>query len=364
MQLVLSLAPGGTERLAVELVTRLSPSFPMVVCCLDDEGKWAGELAGCGVPVVALHREPGFHPSLGARIARVADEHGVSVIHSHHYSPFVYGRIATFLNRRLRLIFTEHGRYSDAPPITKRKVANTLLARLPGPMFAVSLALREHMIAEGFPARRVGVIHNGIDPGPVPDDSQRRDARRRLGVPDDAFVVGTAARLDPVKDLGTLIAAIGLLRARVPSAMLVVVGEGEERPALEAAIRERQLSGAVRLMGYDPQVRGLLPGMDVYVNSSVSEGVSLTILEAMAAALPVVATQVGGTPEVVLHGTTGVLVEARSPQAIATALEALAGDPARRRSYGLAGRARVEEAFTIDRMVADYAREYRALGTN
>jgi glycosyltransferase involved in cell wall biosynthesis len=282
------------------------------------------------------------------------------VIHAHHYSPFVYGCIASLLNRRLSLVYTEHGLLSDAPPVLKRRIANTVLSRLSGPVFAVSAALRTHMVAEGFPAR-VGVIHNGIDAGHPPTETERHAARRLLGVAEHEFLVGTAARLDTVKDFPTLVAAIARARSRVRCLKLVVIGDGDERETLEAAVREMQLQDAVQVIGYRSDVRSLLPALDLYVNSSISEGVSLTILEAMAAAVPVVATRVGGTPEVVLHGETGLLVEPRLPDVMADAMVELAQAPERRRAFATAGRARVEACFTLDRMVADYARQYERL---
>lgn len=361
MQLVLSLAPGGTERLTIELVTRLTDRFRMVVCCLDAPGEWAGELAGRGIPVIALRRTPGFHPSLGAQVARVAAAHGVQVIHCHHYSPFVYGRIAGLFNRRARLLFTEHGRLSDRPPVLKRRIANAWLSRFSGPVFAVSEALKQHMVGEGFPAGRVDVIHNGIDPGSPPAAAERRRARDALNIASEVLLLGIVARLDPVKDLKTAIAAIPRIKSQVGPVGLAIVGDGSERTALEACARDLGVAADVHFLGYRADIRGLLPAFDVYVNTSISEGISLTILEAMATALPVVATRVGGTPEVVVHDGTGLLVEPRSAAALAEAIERLARDAETRDAMGAAGRARVETLFTIDRMVADYAREYRRL---
>lgn len=361
MQVVLSLDPGGTERLAIELARRLSDRFRMLVCCLDHEGAWAPELDAANIPVVALRRSPGFRPSLGAQLAALAREHGASIVHAHHYSPFVYSRIASLLNRRLALVFTEHGRLSDAPPTRKRRAANALLARCPGAVFAVSHALKTHMVAEGFAAERVGVIHNGIDEGTRPTPADRGDARARLGVPEDAFLIGTAARLDPVKDLGTLIAATAALRGRVPAARLVIMGEGPEQASLQMAARDAGVHDAVTFAGHRADVRELLAAFDVYVNSSISEGISLTILEAMAAGLPVVATAVGGTPEVIRDGATGVLVPARDPGALTETLAGLHASAERRATLGAAARTRLEQAFTLDRMTADYAREYGRL---
>lgn len=357
VQVVLTLGVGGTERLVVEICQRLRSRFRMAVCTLEEPGAWAHCLQERGIEVVPLRRRPGFHPWLGYRIAQVARRHQASVIHCHHYSPFVYGAIATRMWPG-RMVFTEHGRLSDGPPSLKRRIVNPILGRLPGSLFAVSRALRDSMIDEGFPADRLEVIHNGIDPGLPPTDFERRSARRRLGILDTTLVVGTIARLDAVKDLGTLIEAIALLRQSLPDVVLVVVGDGDERRRLKEIARRCGVQMAVNFFGQRNDARRLLPAFDAYVNSSTSEGVSLTILEAMAAGLPVVATRVGGTPEILTDGLTGLLVPARSPATVARALRRLAGDPAQRRALGSAARLAVERSFTIDRMVEDYAQVY------
>jgi glycosyltransferase involved in cell wall biosynthesis len=141
---------------------------------------------------------------------------------------------------------------------------------------------------------------------------------------------------------------------------VVVVGDGAERAALEGAARETGLTDRVHFLGHRDDARRWLAGCDVYVNSSISEGVSLTILEAMAAALPVVVTRVGGTPEIV-DESHGRLVPARSPDALASALVEIGRHPELGRTLGAAGRAKVEARFTIERMVADYAAVYRNL---
>jgi glycosyltransferase involved in cell wall biosynthesis len=358
LQVALSLVPGGTERLVIEIAKRLAPSFPMAVCLLDEPGAWAAELAGRGIPVAALFRAPGFRPSLALRIARVAAAHRADIIHCHQYSPFVYGALAALVRPGTRVVFTEHGRLSDAPASFKRRLANRIVAHLPASIFAVSFDLRRHMIAEGFPAPRVGVIWNGIDPGPPPGERDRVEARCLLGIGAERLVVGTVARLDPVKDLPSLVFAFAALRRARPEALLAIVGDGPERPKIEAAAREAEVAADVLFTGQRADVRRILPAFDLFVNSSVSEGISLTILEAMAACLPVVATRVGGTPEVVKDGETGVLVPARDRASLGQALLDLAGAPKRARELGRAGRARVEKAFSIDRMVADYARVY------
>jgi glycosyltransferase involved in cell wall biosynthesis len=257
MHVVLSLRPGGTERLVVEMARRASARVRPAVCCLDERGDWAVGLEARGVPVSVLGRRPGFHPSLAVRLARSA------------------GRTA-------------------------------------------------------------------------------------LEVPEGALAVGTAARLDPVKGLDGLLEAFHGLRARHPGARLYILGEGPERGALEALIARHGLGDIVTLTGHRADVRELLPGFDLYVNSSTYEGVSLTILEAMAAGLPVVATAVGGNPEVVEDGHTGVLVPPRDPRALGEVLAALLADGGRRAALGAAGRRRAEERFAFERMMTMYERAYGA----
>ena len=357
MQLVLSLSPGGTERLVIEIVRALRDRMDFAVCCLDQPGDWAAELAALGVPLIALSRAPGFQPALAMRLSRVMKEHAIDVVHCHHYSPYVYGLLASITRPGVKLLFTEHGKLSDAGPSRKRQLINPLLSRLPGRIYAVSSDLKQHMVREGFPARCIDVIYNGIDPGERTTPQHRREARAALGLPPDAMVIGTVGRLDPVKNLPMLLQAQAMLAIRHPEVRTVIIGDGPERAALAARAIEFGVKHLVTFAGYRSDVRALMPAFDIYVNCSTYEGVSLTILEAMATGLPVVATAVGGNPEVVVDRETGMLVAARS-RSLAEAISGLSIDPECRRKMGDAGRWRVIRHFSIARMVDDYSRAY------
>jgi glycosyltransferase involved in cell wall biosynthesis len=356
MQLVLSLSPGGTERLVIEICRQLANRVQSMVVCLDDAGAWAAELEGLHVPVVALGRQPGFQPALAVQIARLIRANHIDVVHCHHYSPYVYGLLASRL-AGVPLVFTEHGRLSDGAPSVKRRLVNPFLSMLGGRVCSVSGDLKQHMVTEGFPARRVQVVYNGIDPGHRPTAIERAAARDALGVPRDAFVIGTAGRLVPVKNLPVMLQAHALLLEKHPHAHAVIVGDGPQRGALEARAQQLGIAGSVTFTGYRSDVRALMAAFDVYVNSSTYEGVSLTILEAMASSLPVVATTVGGNPEVVIDHETGLLVPGRA-RALAEAISLLALDARRRRQMGDAGRWRVIRHFSIARMVGDYVAAY------
>jgi glycosyltransferase involved in cell wall biosynthesis len=357
MQLVLSLSPGGTERLVIELCRRLAADVDTVVACLDEPGEWAAEVIRLNIPVISLERTPGFHPSLSVRLGEVIKARRINVIHCHHYSPFVYGLLAAVMNPSVRLVFTEHGRLHGVGVSSKRRLVNPVLARWPSTICAVSAALKQDMVAEGFPERSIQVVYNGIELGRRPQPAERASVRAALGLPIDAFVVGTVGRLDPVKNLGALVDAMGLLKVRHPSAKAVIVGDGSERQALTERVSALGLTDAIVFTGYRSDVRAVMAGFDAYVNCSTYEGVSLTILEAMASALPVVASAVGGNPEVVIDQETGLLVRP-SAQAMSTALGGLIENPGRRQTMGDAARWRVKRHFSIERMVNDYAAAY------
>jgi len=359
LQVVLSLNPGGTERLVIELTRRLCDKIPMAVCCLDEAGEWAETLTRTGVPVASLGRRQGFDVRLGPQVRRVAHAHRASVMHCHHYSPFVYGSLARISGAKCRMVFTEHGRLSDAQPSLKRRAANVVFSRFADRVFTVSEDLRRHLVQEGFSADAVGVIYNGIDVGPRVNGAVSNQIREQLNVSPSALMVGSICRLDPVKDLETLLKAIADVRRNYP-AELIIIGDGPERGRLEAAVVEHGLEHHVHFLGYRSDAREWLAACDVYVNTSVSEGISLTILEAMAAALPVIATRVGGTPEI-LDATCGILVPARDPRAVAGALVQFAREPERRRQLGHAARLRVEERFTLERMIQQYCDVYRTV---
>ena len=357
LQVVLSLGPGGTERLVIDLVTRLHAQMPTAVCCLDESGAWGDELRRGGFEITALSRKPGFQPMIGRAIASAARRHGATVIHAHQYTPFVYSCLSRIWHRAPAVVFTEHGRLSDAPASGKRRAANRVFGRIPARTCAVSADLKRFMTAEGFRADAISVIYNGIEPGDPISPDVRAEVRAELKLDPDTFVVGAVARLDPVKSLETLITAVAEHDSR---AMALIVGDGPERAALERAAAESGAASRIRFLGYRADARRCLAACDAYVNCSTSEGVSLTILEAMAAALPVIVTAVGGTPEVVTP-ECGLLIPPRDPSALAEAIRTLQADPAGARARGLAARARVEHVFSIERMVNDYADVYRAV---
>jgi L-malate glycosyltransferase len=361
-QLLHSLNVGGAEMLAARLARRLRGTFRFVFACLDEVGPLGEELRAEGFPVHLLGRRPGLDWGCPLRLARLLRAERVDVVHAHQYTPFFYGLAARLPGPRRPILFTEHGRHQPDYPRPKRMLANRLLLTRRDRVVGVGAAVRQALIAnEGLPARRVGVLYNGVDVDAFAAAADRAAARRELGAGPDDFVLLQVARLDYLKDHATAVRTLARVAAQVPQARLVLVGDGPERPGIEALVRNLNLGDHVRLLGTRQDVGRLLPGGDVFLLTSVSEGIPVTVLEAMAAGLPVVATDVGGVAEVVKDGQTGLLAPPAEAEALARHVLRLAADPGGRGRMGLAGRERAFALFSEEQMLAAYDRLYRGM---
>jgi glycosyltransferase involved in cell wall biosynthesis len=357
-----SLSVGGAEVLAARLARRLRGTFRFVFVCLDEIGQLGEELRAEGFPVVLLGRRAGLDWGCPLRLARLVREQQVDVVHAHQYTPFFYGLAARLCGPGRPILFTEHGRHQPDYPRPKRKLANRLLLSRRDRVVGVGEAVRQALISnEGIPGRRVGVLYNGIDVDAFAAAGDRASARREMGVAPTEFVLLQVARLDYLKDHATAIRTLARVLSRAPQARLILVGDGPERPAVEAQVRELNIADKVQLLGTRADVARLLHGADAFLLTSTSEGIPLTVIEAMAAGLPVVATNVGGLAEVVADGVTGFLAPAKDDAALAGHALRLAADAGLRRRMGLAGRARAKLHFDEPRMAHEYGRLYREL---
>jgi L-malate glycosyltransferase len=222
----------------------------------------------------------------------------------------------------------------------------------------VSEAIRSMLLTDGVPAARAVVVNEGIDLERV-DAAPPARLHEELWLPHHAPIVGNVAALVPHKGQRHLIEAAALVIRQVPDARFVIAGEGELRGALERQIRERRLEKHVMLLGFRPDVLSLHKTFDVFVMSSVTEGLGTSLLDAMACGKPVVATEAGGIPEVVEHGRTGLLVPPRDHAAMAGAIVRLLNDAALRHQMGAAGLVTVYQRFSVERMVRDTLRVYQ-----
>ena len=222
----------------------------------------------------------------------------------------------------------------------------------------VSDAIRRMLIGDGVPPSRIVTIHEGIDLGRVAA-APPADLHAELWLPHNSPIVGNVAALVPHKGQRYLIDAAALVVKKVPDARFVIAGEGELRAALERQIKERRLEKHVFLTGFRPDILSVHKAFDVFVMSSVTEGLGTSLLDAMACEKPIVATAAGGMPEVIIDGRTGWLVPPRDPEALADAIVRLLSDPAARREMAAAGLARVRAKFSLERMVEETLDVYR-----
>jgi sugar transferase (PEP-CTERM/EpsH1 system associated) len=352
----------GAETLVAQMVS-LMPEFDFSVYVLDEVGPLGEELRARGVPLRLLGRKPGVDWPLAGRLARALREDGIALLHAHQYTPWFYGSVAAALGwGRPRILFTEHGRHFPDSPRAKRILFNKCLTPFTDGFVAVSAFIRDCLRDnEGLDEKRIRVLYNGIDPARFDAHPDRLALRREQGLGENDPVVGTPARFAPVKNHATLLEAFRLVVQRLPEAKLVLAGDGPLRAELQARAHELGIEKSVRFLGVRRDVPALLRTWDVFCLSSLSEGTSVTLLEAMASGLPSVVTAVGGNPEVVRDGETGRLVPSRNAEALASALLDTLTDRAEAQRMGAKGRERVRERFTLSRMLKGYAGLYREI---
>jgi glycosyltransferase involved in cell wall biosynthesis len=236
-----------------------------------------------------------------------------------------------------------------------------LLGRLTSAVIAITPLQRQELIELHIaPADKVVEIPLGFDLAAFTGAPARDVARARLGVDTTRPLVVLVARLVPVKDVTTFVRGVAILRQRIPGVQAVVVGDGTERTGLEALARELGLDDTVAFWGWRADIENVYAAADVVALTSLNEGSPVTLIEAMSCGRPVVATRVGGVPDVVADGESGLLVPPRDPEALANALAALLRDPGLRARYGDAARA-VAPRFTKERLIADMERLYNQL---
>jgi sugar transferase (PEP-CTERM/EpsH1 system associated) len=356
-----SLAVGGMENGVTNLVNTLTEGIRHTVVTISASGALADRLP----PHVERHcigKRPGLDLGAILKLTRLLRRLRPSIVHSRNWGAFD-AVVAARLAGVPAVIHGEHGREATDPDglNRRRNRLRRLLAPLVSRFVTVSVDLRRWLVMTvKLPSAKVITIHNGVDVYRFAA-GDRNAGRETLGLGSRAIVVGTVGRLDAVKDHAGLVEAWAALQAVRPEAELVIVGEGPCRSGLEHRIVELGLRGHVHLPGLSRAVPVLLRGFDVFVLPSLAEGISNTVLEAMATGLPVVATRVGGNPELVADGVTGTLVTPRDPLALAAAIGAYVNDPALRARHGDAGRRRVLEHFTVDHMAEAYRALYASL---
>jgi len=346
--LSMTLKTGGLERLLVEFGRFHDPEAvrPLFVA-LEELGPPADDLKAQGFPVSSVNLSHVGKGGCLKRLRVLLIENQIDVLHTHNTYPHFYGALAARWAGVQTVINTQHGR-GCGPGWRSRwqfRIANRLTAQIVGVSEDARMLCQAEDPGSAF---RMRTIWNGIDVD-----------RFSYSGPRDVPTAISVARLSPEKDYATLFHAVQIVVRDVPEFRLKLVGDGVERPRLEKLADELGIRRHVEFLGERADVNELLRTAGFFVSSSRTEGISLTLLEAMAVGLPIVTTRVGGNPEIVVENQTGKLVPAQHPQALAIAIRDLLEERALWPEYGQAARERIEQNFNARRMVQQYEQLYR-----
>lgn len=362
VHVVETLERGGLERMVIDLArAQHAEGRAVQVACLYQPGALADELQQAGVPVTACHKRGGLDVAALRRLRAVLASARGGVVHTHNANAHYHAVVAAIGLSITRLVNTRHGMGQADPGSRAEWLYRRSMLRTDA-VAAVCEAARTRFEAQGVqPRTRLVAIPNGIhvERFQLADAPHRHALRADLGLPDALPVVGSVGRLNPVKDQALMLDAVARLRARGIDVALVLAGDGPLRDALAAQVARLGLGDRVRLLGDRGDVPALLRGLDVFALSSRSEGYSMALLEACAAGLPIVATDVGGNREIVFDGRNGRLVAAGDVEAFADAVAGLVAEPTLATEMGHAARAWALRDATVATMAERYHALYR-----
>ena len=382
---VLNLKVGGLERVVVNLVRGLRQTrYRSIVCILEEAGEFATEVESLGAQIQLFGKKPGIDWRCIWKLAQFLRREHVDIVHTHNMAPHFHGLAAAILAGVPVRTHTKHGR--DNPTNQRSVRLNHFLSRFTHMIVPVSDNAAEVVRQiEKVSSRKVQRIWNGVDTGlykpevraasnETPSPATQKSEVR-------SPVIGTVARLSSEKDQKTMLQAFKLVLDQwgqtadsplssdvqpltsdpLPHPRLVIVGDGPCLAELRNEAKRLDITGQVDFLGARSDIPELLNSFTIFTLSSITEGISMTILEAMACGLPVVATDAGGNREIVQPPQCGLIVPAYDPQALAAAYLELIRDPAQRAQMGVTGRHRVIEYFSLQSMVEQYAKLYAEL---
>jgi sugar transferase (PEP-CTERM/EpsH1 system associated) len=363
LHLITELSIGGAQTALLGLLTGLDRGrfSPAVACLYNGDGLAAQRIRALDLPVTDLGMNAKWRWDALWRLYRLLRRERPSILHTWMFHANVLGRV---LGRRAGVPIIITSRRNVNIGGTLREFLKRQTAGMDDRIIAVCEIAREAEIKRAMMSPdKVVTIYNGISAERFVDLDPQTAARTRqtFRIPVEAPLLGSVGRLHPQKGFTDLLTAFAQIRERIPSVRLFLAGGGKSRADLEAQARSLGLSEAVTIAGVRADVPEVLAALDVFVLPSRWEGMPNAVLEAMAAGLPVVATAVGGTPEAVVDGVTGLLVPPRDPGALVQAIEWVLRDPNLRRRMGQAGRKRVEQHFSIEDTIRQTEALYETL---
>lgn len=354
---------GGAEQVIFNLVNHTDKQrFEIDILCLEDAiGPFGKMIADRGVGVSILGRKPGFDLALILKIRKHILNKKIGILHCHQYTPYIYGVLASMFTS-CDVIFTEHGRFYPDTRKLKRIIVNPILSLITKKITAISSATVDALVKyENFSKKNIELIYNGLDDSKYidrgPEDSYKK-LLSQYGIRTSAFVLGTVARLDPIKNQSLMLHALKKVQNRYPDTVLFIIGDGPERHTLHQLSVDLGIKENVIFTGFRDDVYKFYNAMDIFLLTSFSEGAAMTLIESMASSLPCIVTDVGGNPEIVNDQQTGIVIPSGDLERLVSSICDLIENPDKREQMGRAGRMKYEEHYTIDKMVNSYQRLY------
>jgi glycosyltransferase involved in cell wall biosynthesis len=284
----------------------------------------------------------------------------IDILHTHNYKSDILGFLATRFNKT-KWVGTNHVWHSTDEKLRFYEKLDAFVLKSAKLIFTVSQEIKDDLIKKGFPAKKLHVISNGIPIQQFDQSSQRQNLRNSWKVSDSDILLGIIGRLAPEKGHEVLFKALQQLISRYPSVKCLVVGDGPLREDLENLTKKMSLSSHVIFTGIRKDIADIYHACDIMINASFIEGMPMTILEAMASHLPIIATKVGGVPQVIDDHKNGILLEAGQPDQLANAIEELVSNPGLRKLLAQKAYQDVCNQFSDKRMAKDYQRYYEIL---
>jgi glycosyltransferase involved in cell wall biosynthesis len=359
---------GGTERHVVNLSRRLDAgTFEQHLACLVRRGEFLEDVDARGTPV-AEYRIPHLYGPQALRqqfrFAWYLRSRRIQILHTYGFYAHAFAIPAARLAGTPAILASIRDLgdvWTPAQQCVQRNVC-----RLAHRVLTNAEAVKQRLIADGYPGAKIAVIRNGVDLFPAGEQPAGVTVRQELGLPADAPLIGVVSRLTrsrgiDFKGIEHFLDAAALVVSRCPAARFLILGDGPCRKEFECGAARRGLEGRVIFVGFQKNIPRWLAHVTISVLPSLSEGLSNVVLESMAAGVPMVATSVGGNPELLAHGVTGLLVPPRDPGALAAALCWLLEHPEIARRFGRAARQRARDHFSIEGMVQETERLYLGL---
>jgi len=364
LHIIYSLYRGGAERLIeTQALQGDRGRFEYLACSITGGGDLVEAIEAAGASVFLMQKRRRGDLAVIPRIARLIERENVDILHLHNAPGAFWGTLSALCSRRkVPIVRTEHQPWQPHNYPRIYRLFHPVLAKRASRIICVSGYVRNSH-EERFPglAGRYTTVLNGVRIDAFSNLPERREARALFKLPPDTPVVGTVGRLVPVKNQRLLIDAFALVHAEMPDAHLAILGDGPLSESLATYAADLRLSNDISFVKSSPSAEVFLSCLDAFVLSSNSEGMPLTLLEAMAAGVPVAATGVGGIPEVIENGTDGYIVPPSSSELLARVISSLLSHPGEAHEMGRKARAKVERLFSAERTVREIERIYSEL---